>query len=349
MSIPIKKVQKLGIFMLALFVFMKGVQGQTTTNQSGQPGNAVYNFLTLPYSAKASSMGGINISSLQGDLGLAMYNPSLLENTMDGTLHLSIKPYLAEIKQYDFSGANYVSKKNLLIGWGVHYLDYGSMSMTDIAGNQMGSFSPKDYSIQFSLAGVYHHNFHIGTTFKFIQSQYGLYNSSGIAMDVGVRYRSTNELSQVSLLVNNMGTQFKTFQNKEELPFNLILGWSKKLENAPFQFSITAEKLSLWNLTYKDTLFNFNEGYKNPGSLQNIFNHVIIAGEAYIGQQVSLNLGYNFMRRFDLNIQNQQNWFNGVSTGIGYELNRMDFQYANAFFQKNMYHHFSVYYHLKKK
>jgi len=348
MSQSIKKIQKLGIFMLALFIFMKGGQAQTTSNPSGQPGNAVYNFLTLPYSAKASSMGGINISSLQNDAGLAMYNPSLLENGMDGILHLSIKPYLADIKQYDFSGVNYVAQKNLLVGWGLHYLDYGSIPMTDVAGNQMGSFGPKDYAVQFSVAGNYHQNFHIGATLKFIQSQYGLYNSNGVAMDVGVRYRSTNELSQVSLLVNNIGTQLKSYQNKEELPFYLILGWSKKLENAPFQFSITAEKLSLWNVTYNDTLFNFNEGYKNAASLQNIFNHFIIAGEAYMGKQVSLNVGYNFMRRFDLNIQNQQNWFNGVSTGIGYKLNRMDFQYANAFFQKNMYHHFSVYYHLKK-
>ncbi len=75
-------------------------------------GNATYNFLTLPYSAKASALGGMNISSMGNDLGLAMFNPSLLSDKMDGDIHLSIRPYYANIQQYDFSGANLWAQKN---------------------------------------------------------------------------------------------------------------------------------------------------------------------------------------------------------------------------------------------
>jgi hypothetical protein len=153
----------------------------------------------------------------------------------------------------------------------------------------------------------------------------------------------------VSVLIKNLGTQLKTYGNKEELPFNLILGWTKKLENAPFQFSLTAEKLSLWNLAYNDTSFNAQQGYTNPGSLQNLFNHLILASEVFIGEQVSINLGYNFMRRFDLNIQGQQNALNGFSSGLALQLQRLELQYGNAFFQKNMYHHFSLMYNLKNR
>lgn len=86
---------------------------QTTIgNIGGKESNAVYNFLNLPHSAKASALGGINISHIQPDLGLAMYNPALLTPTMDSWLHLSVKPYLADIKQYDFSGAKYIEQKN---------------------------------------------------------------------------------------------------------------------------------------------------------------------------------------------------------------------------------------------
>jgi hypothetical protein len=268
---------------------------------------------------------------------------------MDSWLHLSVKPYLADIKQYDFSGAKYLGNKKLVLGGGVHFMDYGSVAMTDISGNQMGNFRPNDYSLQVSAATSYINNTHIGATFKFIQSNYGLYKSNGIAMDIGLRYQPTSALSQVSVLIKNLGAQLKTYGTKEEFPFNLIVGYTKKLQNAPFQFSLTAEKLSLWNLAYNDTSFNAQQGYTNPGSLQNLFNHLILASEVFIGEQVSVNLGYNFMRRFDLNIQGQQNALNGFSSGLALQLQRLELQYGNAFFQKNMYHHFSLMYNLKNR
>lgn len=346
----IKKIHKLGVFILLLFFCFPNIKAQTTIgNFGGSPSNAVYNFLNLPHSAKASSLGGINISEIQPDLGLAMYNPALLTPEMDSWLHLSVKPYLADIKQYDFSGAKNLDRKKIMLGWGVHFMDYGSVAMTDIAGNQTGSLHPSDYSLQISAATDYIKNIHIGTTFKFIQSNYGIYQSNGIAMDIGLRYQPKTELSQVSVLIKNLGTQLKTYVAKEELPFNLIVGWTKKLENAPFQFSLTAEKLSLWNVTYNDTSFNMMQGYTNPSSLQNLFNHLILAGEVFIGDQVSVNMGYNFMRRFDLNIQGQTNALNGFSTGLALQLSRIEIQYGNAFFQKNMYHHFSLMYNLKNR
>lgn len=346
----IKKIQKLGFFIVAQFFCFSNIVAQTTIgNIGGRESNSVYNFLNLPHSAKASALGGINISRMQPDLGLSMYNPSLLSPSMDSWLHLSVKPYLADIKQYDFNGAKYLERKKIVLGWGVHFMDYGNVAMTDIAGNSMGNFHPSDYNLQVSAATDYIKNIHIGTTLKFIQSNYGIYKSNGLAMDIGLRYQPVSELSQVSVLIKNLGTQLKTYVSKEELPFNLIVGWTKKLENAPFQFSLTAEKLSLWNLAYNDTSFNAQQGYSNPGSLQNLFNHLILAGEVFIGDQVSVNLGYNFMRRFDLNIQGQQNALNGFSTGLALQLSRIEIQYGNAFFQKNMYHHFSLMYNLKNR
>jgi hypothetical protein len=333
---------KQGFFIIALFFSSFHLLAQNIG------GNSTYNFLTLPYSAKASALGGMNISSIGNDLGLAMFNPSLLNASMDGELHLSIRPYYATIQQYDFSGANLWDKKKWIIGWGVHYMDYGTIKMTDAAGNELGNFRPSDYSAQISLSNNYIKNVQLGTTLKWIQSNYGVYKSNAIAMDVALRYTSTSELNQGSILLTNIGSQIKTYTVKEAMPFNLIVGWSIKLEKAPIQFSITAQKLSVWNSVYYDTNFANQEGYKEPASMQNLFNHLVLGGEAYIGSQVELDFGYNFIRRFDLNIQNQQNWFNGFSAGLGVKLPRTKIQYGNAFFQRNLYHHFSVSYSLKK-
>jgi hypothetical protein len=334
--------QKLGFFIFGVCFSSFSIFAQNTG------GNATYNFLTLPYSAKATALGGMNISSMGNDLGLAMYNPSLLSAKMDGDLQVSIRPYYANIQQYDFSGANLWAKKNWVIGWGVHYMDYGIIKMTDPAGNELGNFRPNDYAAQISLSTYYIKNVQLGASLKWIQSNYGVYKSNALAMDIALRYTSSNELNQASILLSNIGTQIKTYTVKEDLPFNLIIGWSKKLEKAPIQFSITAQRLSVWNNTYYDINFANQEGYKTPGSLQNLFNHLIFSTEAYIGKQVNIDFGYNFIRRFDLNIENQQNWFNGFSAGMGIQLPRTKIQYGNAFFQRNLYHHFSVFYSLKR-
>jgi len=309
--------------------------------------NEVYQFLTLPYSAKATSLGGINISHLGSDLGLAMYNPGLLDPSMDKMLHLSVKSYFSDIQQYDFSGAHYIPKKNWVLGWGLHYMGYGNIKMTDVSGNEMGNFLANDYVAEVSMSSSFRKNINLGTTLKLVQSNYGIYKSTGLAMDLSMVYTSSNRLLRASILANNVGAQINSYTDKERLPLNIIMGVSKKLESAPIEFSFTAQRLSIWNNTLYVPGFYNAEGYKAPSAAQDIFNHVIIGAEANIGEQVSLDFGYNFLRRFDLNIQNQQNWFNGFSAGLGLKLPRVTIQYGNAFFQRNLYHHFSIFYSLK--
>ncbi|MEI6151597.1 MAG: type IX secretion system protein PorQ [Chitinophagia bacterium] len=331
------------IIFITFFVSTLPLRAQQST------ANEVYQFLTLPYSAKATSLGGINISHLGSDLGLAMYNPALLDPSMDKTLHLSVKSYFSNIQQYDFSGANYLPKKNWILGWGIHYMGYGNIKMTDVSGNEMGNFLANDYVAQVSMATLFRKNINLAATLKFINSNYGVYKSTGLAMDLSMVYTSSSNLLRASILANNIGGQLSSYTEKERLPLNIIMGVSKKLENAPIEFSITAQRLSIWNNTFYDPGFYSGEGYKAPSATQDIFNHLIIGAEANLGEQVSLDFGYNFIRRFDLNIQNQQNWFNGFSAGLGLKLPRVTIQYGNAFFQRNLYHHFSIFYSLKNE
>ena len=333
---------KTSLFLICTFLL-------STSAVVAQKVNAdeVYSFITLPYSAKATSLGGLNISSIGSDLGLAMYNPGLLESSMDKELHLSVKSYFSNIQQYDFSGAHYLPKRNWVLGWGIHYMGYGNITMTDASGNEMGNFLANDYVAQVSIASSFKQNIILGATLKLIQSNYGIYKSTGLAMDVSMAYTSSNNLLRASILANNVGLQVHSYTEKERLPLNIIMGVSKKLENAPIQFSLTAQRLSIWNNSFYDPSFYNQEGYKPPSAAQDIFNHIIIGAEANLAEQVSLDFGYNFIRRFDLNIQNQQNWFNGFSAGMGLKLPRVTIQYGNAFFQRNLYHHFSIFYSLK--
>ncbi len=335
-------------FLFASSLFLGALLGNNPLQAQTTAGNAVYQFLKLPYTAKATSLGGLNISSIGNDLGLAMMQPALLTPNMDGDLQVSVKPYFAGIQQYDLNGAN-VLKSDWVIGWGVHFMDYGSIDQTDVSGNNFGTTNPNEYAVQVGISKTYQDNFHFGTQLKFIQSNFGAYRSYGLAIDVGLRYLATDGLSQWSLLLQNVGTQLKHIQVKEELPLNLIVGWSKKLANAPLQFSITAERLSVWNDNYYEVDFYNQEAYNKPGSLQNVFNHLIVGSQLFIGQNFELDLGYHFARRFELNIQNQPNSLNGLSAGFAFPYKRIQFQYGTGFFQKNSYHHFTLQYALKQK
>jgi hypothetical protein len=109
----------------------------------------------------------------------------------------------------------------------------------------------------------YHERFQYGLTMKYINSNYGQYRSSGLAFDVGLSYYDTANQLQVSVAVKNMGTQLNTYDGsnrKEELPFDLQAGITKRLANAPFQFSLTAHHLQKFNTYYNDTAFNASEG-----------------------------------------------------------------------------------------
>jgi len=247
--------------------------------------NEVYQFLTLPYSAKATSLGGINISHLGSDLGLAMYNPGLLDPSMDKMLHLSVKSYFSDIQQYDFSGAHYIPKKNWVLGWGLHYMGYGNINMTDVSGNEMGNFLANDYVAEVSMSSSFRKNINLGTTLKLVQSNYGIYKSTGLAMDLSMVYTSSNRLLRASILANNVGAQIKSYTEKERLPLNIIMGVSKKLESAPIEFSFTAQRLSIWDNTLYEPGFYNAEGYKAPSAALDIFNHIIIGAEANIGEQ----------------------------------------------------------------
>lgn len=312
-------------------------------------GNAVFNFITLSPSAKSTAFGGSNISHLEGDLGMANYQPAFLNSSMNGQIHLSVKPYLASINQYNFNVAKYNKSINTTIAWGIQYMDYGTIPMTDIAGNELGTIRPNEYVLQMSAATIYKSNIHFGASFKFIQSTLGMYQSNGVAADVGIIYKPDNELSQWAILVNNVGIQLKKYDQKEHLPFNITAGFSKKLANAPIEFSLTAQRLSIWDNAYNDKTLNTIEGYSSPSQYQNMFNHLILGTDFHIGNALSVVFGYNFLKRYDLNIQNQANGLNGFSAGCNVQVNNLHIQYANAFFQNNLNHHITLLYQIRKK
>jgi len=315
-------------------------------------GNAVFNFLKLPNTPQLTGLGGINVSNISNDVGMSFTNPSLLRPAMHMQLTTVFNSMFAGIKNYHLMLGYSNEKLQTNVAFGVHYLDYGFVTQTDASGNVLGSFRPGDYVVQLSASREYLEKWHYGASFKFINSNYGLYRSNGIAMDAGVTYYDSTQLLQWSLVLKNMGSQLKKYQGagSEEIPFDLVTGITKRLQKAPLQFSITAHHLHRFNLLYSDTAYNSSNGFNQTAgkfTLDKMVSHFVFSTQLFIGDKVEVTAAYNHLRRAELNLYHSTNGLNGFSLGVGVLFKKIQIRYARAYYQNNTaYNHFGLNLHL---
>lgn len=315
---------------------------QFTLRSQTLGGSTVFNFLKLSNTPQLTALGGINISNISRDIGLAFNNPALLRSNMHTQTHLSFNSLKGGVSNYHLMAGLYQEKLNTNFAVGVQYMNYGSIPQTDMSGNINGEFRPVDYVVQLSASRQYMSKWHYGAAVKFIHSSYGIYRSSGIAMDIGISYFDSASLWQASFVAKNMGAQLKAYtgSEKEELPFDLQLGISKRLANAPLQFSITAWHLQRFDIRYEDTVFNNENGFDQNGKgkdhfVDKLFRHIVIGAQCFVTDKLELSIGYNHMRRKELNV-GQGNGMNGFSLGAGALFKKLQIRYARSWYQRDL-------------
>lgn len=249
--------------------------------------------------------------------------------------------FYSGIKVYHLSLGYHSQPLNTNFSWGLNYFGYGNTTATDASGNILGKFRPTDWVMQLSASRTYLDKWNYGATLKFISSNYGQYSSNGLALDVGVLFHDSSKLFSAAIVAKNMGMQLKKYEgtNADELPFDLQIGLTKRLANAPFSFSLTAQRLQQFNSSYNDTIFNNTNGFNNGSlkkfSFDKLLNHLVLATTIYAGNHVELIAGYNFLRRKELNIGKAANGLNGFSLGLGVLLGKLQIRYARAYYQSN--------------
>lgn len=305
-------------------------------------GQAAFNFLSFPATARLTALGAVNVSETANDIGLAFNNPALLRSFMHWQLNTTVTTMPGSIKAYHAALGIEAPAIETRFGWGLHYLDYGSIPQTDAGGNILGQFRPQDWVMQVMAGRKYLEKWHYGLTLKFIHSNYGGYTASGLAADVGVQYLDTAAGLSVSLLARNMGTQLKSYVpgNPQDMPFDLQLGVTKRLRNAPFSFSLTTHHLHRLDIRYPD------QGTANNSSkfsIDNLMRHAVLATTVYLGDKVEITAGYNYLRRKELRIGDGGNGLTGFSIGGVLLLRRFQVQYARSQYLSNKgYNQFGI-------
>ena len=284
-----------------------------------------------------TAAGGVNVS-FPNEVGLTANNPALLHSGLHSQVNAAFNAFPGGMKTYALTGAYHHNKHQTSFGGHIYFVNYGSLPQTDAAGNELGEFRPVDFVIQASAGRHYTDKIRYGGTLKLINSNYGQYKSSALALDVGLHFSDTANLFYAGLLVKNMGVQLKTYAGEgEDMPFDMQIGITKRLKNAPLGFSFTAQHLQRFDILYNDTLFNNDNNVSVRNNFFNkLVNHFVIAGHIYAGNHLEATLGYNRLRRSELNIGTSGNGLNGFSMGLRLMFQKLQVQYARSNYQKNV-------------
>ena len=309
-------VNRLFLFLVVLSAasFMKA-QSESTT---------IFNFLKLPTSAHSVALGGTQVALPDDDASLGAMNPALLSNFTDRSINLGFLTYMQGNKAGNASYAMAAGERGTW-GVGAQFVGYGSMKEMSVDGVEMGDFSALDMALSGGYAYMLTGRLSGGAMGKFIYSKYGPYSSVALAVDLGLNYYVVESDFSVSVVAANVGGQVKSFADKREhLPFDLRVGLTKRLANAPIRFSVSMVDLTRWRS--KD-YYNPTRTSEKAGRI--LMNHFVVGIDVLPMDQFYVSAGFNFRRASELKAAGSGHGA-GLSFGAGLDLKRFKLGVAYA-------------------
>lgn len=272
-----------------------------------QESQEVYSFLRLPVSAHVAALGGDNVSLTSDDATVIFHNPALITDVSDKTLNVNFMTYM---EGSTTASASFVRAYKERGSWGIsaQYMSYGEIKETTAANQQTGTFSPKDIALAGSFAYLLSNRISGGITARFISSTIGSYSSAAVAVDLGLNYQDTERGWSVSAVARNLGGQVKAYEEEfERIPFDLLVGVSRQLPNAPLTLHATLARLNNWD--------------------QAFIKHLAVGADIRLSPAIYVSAGYNFRRSSEMKIDEGEDTSAshgaGLSLGGGIELERL--------------------------
>lgn len=279
-------------------------------------GNEVYRFLELPSSPRAAALGGNQIAIFDGNSALMHINPAYLDESSAKNISATFVNYLADAR---YGLANYALHiQNIgTVGFGIRYAGYGKLTEYDSNGTDLGDLTASDIAINGTISTQLSSSLRAGAGLDYIHSSYGEYSSSAVAGSAGFYYTDVDNRFSAALSVRNLGDQITYFNDtREELPFDISIGFSKKPEDFPFQLSVTLRQLNNWDLRTKGEVTKLDFG-------DQLFRHLILGGEAQLGKNLEIRFGYNRWQHDQAKV-NENFDLAGASIGVGINLKKLE-------------------------
>ncbi|MDQ5928540.1 MAG: hypothetical protein QG594_314 [Bacteroidota bacterium] len=304
-----------------------------TLSQAQVGGQNVFQFVNLVASPRQAALGGKNITIYDNDVNQGIFNPASINNEMHNNLAVNYGSYFGEITYGTAAFAHNFKKMNTLHA-GVNYVNYGDFDGYDGNRNPTGNFTGSAIALSAGWAyQVPKTNLHLGASGKFISSSLEAYSSTGGSIDLGAIYVNKKNNINWALVIRNIGTQFTTYSGiKEDIPTEIIFGFSKELAHVPIRWHVNLENLQQWDVSFSNPSrssksLDGTSTEEKVSFANNALRHVIFGVEFLPRRAFNIRLSYNFRRAEELKIL-QQSSFSGLSLGFGLKMNHLKFNYS---------------------
>ena len=272
--------------------------------------SSLYEFLRNESSSRAAGLGG-SFVAFANDPNVIFYNPAGLA-TLDSKM--GSFGFLKHLMDVNAGYASYVQQLDILdgyIGIGIQYYNYGGFEELNEVGEKIGDFNAGDFALSFGYAKKTESNFYYGVNLKLIYSSIASISSAALAGDVGIFYSIPSEEINIGVSIQNFGVELKTYDGlSEDLPLDIKVGVSKKLEHLPLNINLNFHHL---NFSYNDFIERFKA--------------FSVGGEFVLSEYFKLRVGYNNLRRLDLKLGSSAGMA-GLSLGLGAQINKYLFDYS---------------------
>jgi len=308
---------------------------QTAFSQLG--GTRSFSFTEIMPTARFAALGGAGFAIYDQDVTNSYLNPSMHNPGMHNHVALSYTNYLADLNK-GYTGYAYDIDSFGTLSGHVVFLDYGTFEETDETGTRIGFFWAQDYIFQVGFGRKFRDDprFSYGLSFKFLYSVYEKYVATAGAFDGALSYVNEDKKQVVTAMFRNLGYNFIPYNDvREDLPFDIRLAYSKKLEHNPLRFCAVVHNLQQPDISYVNPNKRNKEIDLQTGEVKNeqisfgnkVLRHVTLGGELVFSDNFQLRIGYNFQRRFELGPEFRKG-ATGFSWGAGVGIKKFKFDYA---------------------
>jgi len=272
-------------------------------------GQTTYDFLRVDMSARAAALGGSFVSN-NDDVDVIFYNPAGMNFLEKNPASFSFVKHLLDINL--FSVAFSTEFENIgRFGTAVKYINYGTFDQADEFGNRTGEFGAGELAFLVGYANEFSPNFYYGANAKFIYSSIADKSSSAVGADLGINYEFPAQQLNLAATVLNLGTQISSYINtKEDLPLDVVIGVSKRLERVPVRLSLDFHQLN----KKRDDALQHLKGFS-------------VGAEFYLSEVFTLRFGYDNERRSDLKVGSSAG-IAGFNGGLGVKVSEYQFSYG---------------------
>ena len=287
------------------------------SNAFAQPGEITgFSFLRIEPTARAAALGGSFSAMYTDDASAMFYNPALLNAQMHRALSVSFLNHVSDIRA-GFAAFGLHESRLGSMGLGIRYMNWGSIEETDNQGNELGDFSANDLAVTLGLARAYSEQLHVGVNLHSILSTVSSFRSSALALDVGILYYSLDQDFTFSASINNAGIVLSSLgATDDELPLDLRISITKKLQYLPLLLSVTGYNLH-----------DFDSAIEDAAPFEQVMEHITLGGEFQFSEGFQVRFGYNHRRHETLKTKSRLD-FAGFSFGAGIRISSVRFDYA---------------------